>query len=177
MAALTNQISIPIDRRKLRWKLFTSFSLMVLGLFWIMNPWDSPYTIFNGYFFLAASIVLVFYWGKRLIIKRPGVVIDQNGIFYDEGPFYKDPVLWNDVTRVRAARILWRNIIVVELKNSQAYISRQKNLIHKFSISISDVFFGSPFCVNTSELDISFQELFEMLKKNFDNYTITSKQV
>ena len=169
MAYPENQVSVRFDRKRMSRKLFGSIILMMAGLFYIFMPLINTHYRFSGYFFIIISLFLAFHSVKRLTTSKPGFLIDPEGIHDYTGAYCIGPVLWCDVTKIRIIKVFWQKMIVIDVNNAQAYINRQKNGFNKITMSLNHIFFGSPFCINTSELNISLNDLFEEIDRNFKN--------
>ena len=120
----------------------------------------------SGYFFIIISLIRSFYSVKRLTTSKPGFLIDPEGLHDYSGAFSVSPILWCDVTKIRIIKNFWQKMIVIDVNDPQAYINKQKNGFNKISMSLNHIFFGSPFCINASEFNISLNDLFEEIDRN-----------
>ncbi len=170
MAYPENQISILFDRKKMKGKLFTAIGIMTMGILFIFMPLKFNMQLLSGgCFFILVSFILAYHSLKRLTTSKPGLLIDQEGIRDYTGTFCIGPILWCDVTKIRIINNFWQKMIVIDVNNAQAYINREKNGFNKITMSLNHIFFGSPFCIYASELNISLTDLFEEIDRNFKN--------
>ncbi|HUR66392.1 MAG TPA: STM3941 family protein [Chitinophagaceae bacterium] len=166
MTVTANQTCISFDKKKMRRKLFVAIILMAVGIWYLVTPLFNAQLQFSGYFFIFVSIILASYSVKRLTSNKPGFLIDMKGIQGYSGTFYFDPILWSDISKVKITKVLWQKLIVVIINDPQAYINKQENVFKKLPMNLNDVFLNSPICINTEELNISVDELFELIDSN-----------
>jgi len=119
---------------------------------------------FSGYFFIFIALIILFQSARRLSASQPGVLLDAEGIQDHTMAFGTHSILWCDITNVKTITRFWQKLIVIDVQNPQAYINRQKNVFSKITMSLNDLTYGSPFCINPRELDISVTDLQETLK-------------
>lgn len=110
--------------------------------------------------FLIIGTINLFFHKYALIINEKGFVNNTN--FTNVGL-----ILWNDVINIRMDKKKYfsRISIYMNKKNKKKYYSRIKNPIIKLNVIIYNKVYGAPFCIETTLLSTSDDELFEILKK------------
>lgn len=161
--------SIPFDRKWAKRKLIGAITLLTVGLLYLFLPIFKSQYQFSGYFFIFISLIILFHTARRLSASQPGVLLDAEGIQDHTVAFQSHSILWCDITNVRTITRFWQKLIVIDVQNPQAYINKEKNVVNKITMSLNDLTYGSPFCINPRELDISFTGLFEELERHLKN--------
>ncbi len=166
-------VNIPFNRKWAKRKLFGAFILMAAGFLYLFLPFFKSQYQFNGYFFIFISLLITFHSARRLFASQPGILLDPESIRDHTTAFWTNTISWSDITNVRTITYFWQKLIVIDVQHPQAYINRQKNVLQKLTLSLNELFYGSPFCINPRELDISINDLLEALKSNLpDNKTL-----
>lgn len=173
MPQTDSSLNILFDRKKLRNELFNSVVFFILGLFYLLMPWINPPSFFLKYYFgclfILAALIRMFYVLKKWTTHRTAFLIDSTGLHDSYGILGADPILWTDILKIRMRTFLWEKKIVIDVKNAQEHINKQRNWPKKMKMSLNHIFYGSPFCITSCDLVCSLNELFEEITRAFNN--------
>jgi hypothetical protein len=175
MEKTSNQITVPISKRKVIDFLVQSIELLTFGLFLILTAKRFsgvmyPYKTFNlvaGGLCILCSIYLGFHSLKNLRTNKPGLIIDPTGLQKRIRRNYGGPIAWIDINRIYIKKIFWRKVIFLDVNNPNIYIKRQKNWFTKVNMIFDYKIFDSPLSITTDGLKITFEELYQLLNKYF----------
>lgn len=106
----------------------------------------------------------------KLLQKQPALVINDNGITDHSGPMAAGYVPWSDVQLLTTTTVVNRKLILLIIKNPEAYILQQKNVIAKRSMRMNFKNYGSPICISTSGLQCTTVELERIIERKLAAY-------
>lgn len=146
--------------------LFILSILLGVGLTYYLYL-DGNYSLKLIIVLLAATPILLFVlWFsiKKIIDKRPGLVLDSRGILDTVNLTEIGIVSWSTITNVSLVKHQFSHFLIVQVQNNDMILSRlsgfkknmAKNNIEKF---------GTPFIINVSNLKFDKLELFKMIQK------------
>ena len=168
-------LSILYDRKSIKRHFYTTFPIIGFGLVFLFMASNAPNTIsskqltYSGCSIIFCALIVAFNILKKLRTRRPVYFIDSDGIHHPSGILGVDPILWKDFQNIIMKKILWKELIAIEVKDPQTYINNQRNPFKKLTMSFNHIFYNSPFCITSDDLDISINRLFEELTKIFNN--------
>lgn len=173
----TNQrIEIAISKVKIALMLFGAL-LFVIGGFWFVIPPANSNSVWNimqkmpvaGYvtilFFGLCSITLIL----KLFKKTPGLIIDKFGLVDNSSGVSAGQILWSDITSISVLEIYRQKLIMLQVRNPQAYIDKQKNVFKRKMMQLNYKTFGTPLSITSNGLKVSFDELLTDLKFKFED--------
>lgn len=111
-------------------------------------------TVLTMSLFIIGTINL-FLQNYVLIVSEKGFVNNTN--FTNVGP-----ISWDDVNEIRLTKKDSNSFLLVYVKDEKKYYDKIKNPIIKLNAIIYNKFYGSSFVVETSNLQISDDELLEL---------------
>lgn len=156
-------ISFPLHKGKLlRWFLMSAL-FMVLGL-WLGRKASSfeGLTAVRAWFgaiscmlFAAAGIIVL---GSKLLDKRPGLVLNDEGI-HRLGVFAFQPVIpWKHITHCSITSVKSTKILLVYVNNVEEVLMRMPPLTRWFQrMAISQ--YGTPYSLTSNTLQCDLDEL------------------
>lgn len=173
----TGSIAIAFSKKKLSKLLTISVVFAALGCWLILSPSEgtgllSHPVIKNG---TAMGAILLGLLGaaltlKKLLQNRPAVMIDDNGITDHSSPVAAGYVPWSDVQLITTTTVVNQKLILLIIKNAEAYILQQKNIIAKKGMRMNFKNYGSPVCISTSGLQCTTAELEQMIEGKLSAY-------
>jgi hypothetical protein len=74
-----------------------------------------------GYFGLCAAFFI-----SKLPDVKPGLIIDNTGLIDNSGALSTGQILWTDIVNISVLEMQKEKLLMLEVKNPQDYIDRQK---------------------------------------------------
>jgi hypothetical protein len=178
-------ISIPLSKSKLT-KGLTGSVLFVLASGWILlyqpavsnpifnNPLVKYGAAISGILFFGSGII---YFSRKLADKKPGMIIDDEGIFDSAGAAAVGRIPWMNITRVVTAQIVNQQFLIIVVNNPEHYINEQHNVIKKKGMIYNFKHYGSPVAIAAGGLKCNLSELLEMLDAGLVAYRMAPSPV
>jgi len=113
-----------------------------------------------GILFFGSGII---YFSRKLADKKPGLIIDDEGLFDNSSAAAVGRIPWMNITRVVTAQVLNQQFLVIVVNNPEHYINEQHNAIKKKAMIYNFKNFGSPIAISAGGLKCNLSELLEML--------------
>jgi len=164
-------ISISLSKSKLTKGLIGSV-LFVLASGWLLayqptvsnpilnNPLVKYAAAVSGILFFGFGII---YFSRKLADKKPGLIIDDEGLFDNSSAAAVGRIPWMNITRVVTTQVLNQQFLVIVVNNPEHYINEQHNAIKKKAMIYNFKNFGSPIAISAGGLKCNLSELLEML--------------
>ena len=111
-----------------------------------------------------------FFIFKELGDKSPGLVISDEGVFDNSSAVSVGLVLWSDLLEIKESKALNQIFISLVVKNPQAYIDRQTNVIKGILMQKNYDSYGTAIAISVNGLNCNYRELKETLDKKFLDY-------
>lgn len=115
-----------------------------------------------GILFFGA--MAVFYLVK-LRDKKPGMVIDENGIIDNSGGLAAGFIPWADIKDFGTIKVMKQQFLVIEVRNPEYYINAQKSVLKKKGMLYNFNHYGSPIAISTNTLKCKLPELITLLEE------------
>lgn len=130
------------------------------------NPWfiKAVGLVSVGFF----GIAVYFFIGK-LMARGPGLIIDDIGIEDYSSAVSVPKIYWKDIAEIEVFTIKSQPIILFKLNNPQTYIDQAKGFKRKM-MEMNHKWYGTPLSISANSLDVSFEELLEMVSHRFGAY-------
>ncbi|HRH70233.1 MAG: hypothetical protein JNL43_13240 [Flavobacteriales bacterium] len=167
-------ISVPLSKRKL-WLLLLASCLFVAVGIWLWGEAPS-YDDLDRIKATFASVVCVIFFGLcipvfvfKIIDRRAGVVINDQGI-YRMGVFnYHDVIPWKHITHCTIGKIQRTRLLHIHVDNVEeilADLSPLKRWSQRMSIASS----GTPYSLSSAALEGNFDDLKELIEAGIATY-------
>ncbi len=117
-----------------------------------------------GVCFFGVGIVFITW---KLFDKRPGLIIDQNGITDNSNATSMGLIEWDDITSVEKKQVMSTKFLILHTNNPEKYIQRVKNFISKRALEMNIKTYGSPISITSNSLKINFEELETLITREF----------
>lgn len=108
-------------------------------------------------------------WIFKILDRKPGVIIDENGIVDNSTSISLGQIPWSDIESVKPSSY-FSNVITVILKNPTKYIDKQKNPIKRMLLGVNYRRNGSPVNIQTLTLQADNKTLIEAINKHLYEY-------
>jgi hypothetical protein len=170
---MSNTDTIEIPRKKIgSLMMVIGSALAMIFIFdYVVNPnnYESPiYAVFYGLLYGAAALFSIVFFGKKLLIKTPGLIINSAGIVCNIDLAEIGVIAWSDISSIqeKIVKISMLNkdrVMVVLLKNTETYIQRQPHTAKQTLMRNQLQQFGSPIIIRPADLKINYHTLKQML--------------
>ena len=127
----------------------------VVGLFSIM---------FFGYAALSSLL--------KIFDTSPGLIIDEHGIYDNSSGNKAGMIPWNDISGISSSSAGMQKYITINVFQPERYI-RKMNFPKNIFATLNNVFFESPIHISSSTLQISFDELTQLINESYEKYKNT----
>ncbi|MBS1601619.1 MAG: hypothetical protein JST42_03040 [Bacteroidetes bacterium] len=178
-----DKIEIPLSKGKLTKLLFFSVLFLFAG-FWIAitDPQVSNAAFNNpiikgvgAYGSIIMGLFGTYFFTKKLFDNRPGLILDEQGIYDNTSAFKFGLIPWSDICEISAASIQAsiaskQHFITLKLVDPQKYIAREKNFFKKKLLQANAKSYGSPIHISTNGIKADHSELLIIVKDYFQKY-------
>ncbi|MDP3448951.1 MAG: STM3941 family protein [Anaerolineaceae bacterium] len=158
--------------------------VLLISLFLLLVGGGALYLLFNyiypklgGFFNLkvtaVVSIVAIVIWAIFIVIrhssrKKPGLIIDSEGITNRTNITSTEFIPWRDITGFKEIDGSFKHkLIVVELKNPGAYINKTPKMSASRRVQFRQT--GSPILITATTLEYDPNRLVALLKERIKN--------
>ncbi|MBY0480544.1 MAG: hypothetical protein K2Q21_04240 [Chitinophagaceae bacterium] len=165
-------IQIALSKRKITWLFSGSLVFIALGLWFVVSPPKIENGLFGNPLFIfatgVASIVLFSIFGfvtaKKLLDKRPGLIIDKNGILDQSSGVSAGLIPWSDIQEIKTTQVYNQTFIMIFVQNPNDYIAREPGIFKRKMMEINFNTYGSPISITANTLQCDFNELLNLLQ-------------
>lgn len=178
-----NNIEIPLSNIKLLKLLLFSFLFLIVGIWMIVTNPQIGNPVFNNTLLKMAaaglSVLLglagLFFFIKKLLDKKPGLIINESGIYDNTSVFKFGLIPWSDISQiydheVKVSASSTQRFITIGLTDPDKYISRETGSIKRKMMEANAKNFNSPVHISTNALKIDHKELVEIINTCFKKY-------
>ena len=173
---MTNKTTNPINKGKVAVLLIFPFLLIGLGIYSYLSPevlaskadsFDKVKItgIVGAVIGLFLAIMIIVKW----IAKKTGIEMDESGIIDYSNASYAGLVEWKDITKVEARKGGPIPVLVLHVSDPDKYIKLAKKSAFR-QLSKNQHHFGSPIIIVNTRLKIKFQEMAELVSKEFNKF-------
>lgn len=184
--AENNKIEIPLSKTKLTKLLFFSILFVAGGLWMIIADPQTSNPVFNNAFVKALAaygstimgVFGIYFFSKKMFDKKPGLILNEQGIYDNTSVFRFGLIPWSDVSQVyertvQASIASKQRFVTIGLVNPDKYISRETNIIKKKLLQVNAKSYGSPVHISTNGLKTNHNELLNLINSYFKKYRQT----
>lgn len=175
-----NSIEIPLSKTKLAKLLLFSILFLIAGIWMIIvNPTTSNPVFNNPALKIIAAVVAVllgsagiFFFTRKLFDKKPGLIINEDGIYDNTSAFKFGFIPWSDISmiydhEIKISALSKQRFITIGLNHPEKYISREARTMKRKLLEANAKNFGSPVHLSTNGLKINHKELFQLIQSYF----------
>src|SRR5690606_36144927 len=175
---MNEEIIIPLSKNKILLIFLGSLVFVVFGIWFLNDPEifaNSSYRPRSSEFIQIIGIIAVVFFGicgifafKTLLDKKEGLIINKSGITDNSSGISVGLVKWNDIIGRGIAQVHSQKFIMIEVSNPEHYINLKKNRIGKMAMKANYDKFGSPISISANSLKTNFEELREIIEKQYE---------
>lgn len=171
-------VAIVFSKRKLSKLLTISVVFAALGCWMLLSPGNEGTGLLSHPIIKNGAATGAFLLGllgtavtlAKLLQKQPALVINDSGITDHSSPVAAGYVPWSDVQVLTTTTVVNQKLILLIVKNPEAYILQQKNVIAKRGMRMNFKNYGSPICISTSGLQCTTGELEQVIEEKLAAY-------
>jgi len=160
-------IEIPLSKTKITKGLLGSIAFVAIGLWLLIRQPHIGNPVFdNALVKYGASVACIIFFGftaffflKKLNDKKPGLVIDNDGIHDNSSATAIGLIPWYDITHIGVSSVMNQQFLIIGLRNPEEYIASQTNLLKKKSFGFNYKNYGSPIAISANTLECNLYEL------------------
>jgi hypothetical protein len=179
----SNHTEIPLSRTKLAKLLFFSFLFLAFGLWMIVTDPQTSNPVFNNvvvkslasYGGTIMGLFGIYFFSRKLLDKKPGLVLNEQGIYDNTSLFRFGLIPWSDISqiyerKVQASIASKQQLVTIGLIQPEKYITRETNVLKRKTLQANARFYGSPVHISTNGLKTNHKELLNLMNSYFDKY-------
>jgi len=162
------EIIIPLSRKKITLLFLGAVSFVVL-CFWLIQIAETQ-TRFDPQYVKIIALVGIIFFGlcgiyafAKLFDKKPGLVINDEGIIDNSSAVCAGLIKWRNITNVSITEIYDQKILTIEVDNADEILSKQHGF-KKILMNLNKNYFSSPVQISSNALKCNFQELHDTIK-------------
>jgi hypothetical protein len=169
------RIEIPLSKSKIIMMLISALVFVAIGLWFVIAPpqiknsyWGNPTRIaIAGYASIIFFGLCAAHFIRKLPDTNPGLIIDNTGLLDNSGALSAGRILWEDIENISVLQMHKQKLLMLEVKNPQDYIDRQKSLLKRKGMELNYKMYGTPLSITANGLKMPFQELFTLVSQKF----------
>ena len=155
----------------------------VLTSIWLIDYADNHETVDIGFLKLDPAIVIVIgyvgliffglaglYILYKLFDKKPGLIIDNEGIYDNSSAAAGHLIKWERITGLRVEQVMSTKFILIDIKNPEEFMDGVNGLKKKLMWSTYKMY-GTPTSISSSTLSCDFDELFQIINGRLSTRT------
>ena len=166
-------IEVPLSKKKLVLTFLGSLLFVAIGLWLVIERPNSRNLFFgNPVLVLGAGAAGILFFGfvavkvfPKLTDKKPGLIIDQEGITDNSSALAAGFIPWSDVDEIRIMEVMNQRFLMVIVNNPEQYINRATNAISRRLASANYSSYGSPISISSHALQMDFDQLHALLSE------------
>ncbi|WP_127131710.1 STM3941 family protein [Pseudoflavitalea rhizosphaerae] len=166
-------VEIPLSKGKLIKGLAGSVIFVAASIWMLTTAPSSGRGILSSpmikYSIAVSGIVFFGFMGLMYLIKlkdkKPGLVINENGIIDNSGGLAAGFIPWAEIEDFTIAKVMKQQFLVIAVKNPEFYIDSQKNILKKKGMQHNLSNYGSPIAISTNTLNCKLPDLLKLLEE------------
>ncbi|HWJ29515.1 MAG TPA: STM3941 family protein [Flavisolibacter sp.] len=178
------RIEIPLNKTKILVMLLGALMFVAIGIWFVVDPpeidnsyWGNPTRLaIAGYAAIAFFGICAAYFISKLPDKKPGLIIDETGLIDNSSGIAAGHILWTDIENISALEIHKQRLVMLEVRNPQDYIDRQKNFLKRKSMAMNYKMYGTPLSISANGLKIPFPELLGIITRKLQEKKRNAEQ-
>jgi hypothetical protein len=107
--------------------------------------------------------------GKKIRANEPGLIVEPGGFSDRSSATAVGWVPWSDIDHLSVVEVQGNRFILVQVRNPDTYLARAGGLARK-AMEMNARLYGSPVFLSATGLQVSFDELFRVIKQGLDRY-------
>lgn len=170
---MTRRIEIPLNKQKILLFLIGSIAFVLIDLGMLLYP-DSKHPnivrfwgVLGVSFFGATTITSI----KKLLDKRPGLILDSKGIQENTHGTSIGLIEWKDITHIKLIQIQSTKFLSVHVTNPDKYVRKSKNKLKRQLMKWNMNMTQTPLSIATDPLKYNAFELETLIQKEYIYWT------
>jgi hypothetical protein len=171
-------IEIPLSKTKIIFLILGSIAFVAIALWELVYMADNQ-TSFNPSFIKVAAIlgIVVFSFTgivgiKKMFDKRPGLIINQEGIDVNSSGMKIGLIKWEDIIGFSVFQIMSTKLLMIKVCNPDDYINKASNTFISKMMKANNSQYGTPLSISSNALKIDFDSLHKLLREKFEESRI-----
>jgi hypothetical protein len=167
-------LAIPLSRRKILLLTAGAWAFVALSA-WLWTIADIQ-PRFNPLVVKGAAVAAVLFFGlcgaygcRKIFDRRPGLVLDAEGIIDNASGLAAGRVPWEEITAIHVTEISNQRILTIIVADPGRYLARGSaftRLLNRANIHLT----GSPVNISANTLAVDFEELHRALLGAFERH-------
>jgi hypothetical protein len=165
------RVEITLNKSKITLLLVGALIFVSIGLWLVISPPSTKNTdwlnrsiiAIVGYSALIFFGLCAFYLVRKLLDKKPGLIIDDMGLVDNSSGLSVGQILWTDIENISVIEIHRQKLIMLHVTNPQHYIDRQTSIFKRKGMQFNNKLYGTPLSITSNGLKISFDKLLSLL--------------
>lgn len=174
------EVTIQLSKTKITLLFLGSIGFVAL-LFWLILNAESK-TLYNTLYLKTISIFGIIFLGigsiyffVKLFDKKPGLIINDEGIIDNSSALRAGLIKWENITNVSISEISGQKFLTIEVNNPDEIISKQKGF-KKILMTLNKDFFNSPVHISSNTLKCNLQDLYNLIKERLSVHRISQER-
>lgn len=170
-----SSVSIPLSKTKIVFGISGSVVFVAAG-FWFLFYLAAHQTRFNPLTVKMAGIASILFFGLALVFwikkyadKKPGLIIDGNGITDNASGVSGGLIEWKDITDIKTFQIMRTRLLLIYTADPEKYISRATGIKAKIMRTNLNTY-GTPLSVASAALKTDFDKLEKIVLQEFEKH-------
>ena len=171
------KIEIQSSKTKLILMFIGCNIFIVLALNFAINPQKFTSYVFRNIEFIRtfgiiASILFSVAWvyfPVKLFDKKPGLILDENGINDNSSAVSVGLILWKDIVSIRTEKIQSTKFLIINIDNAEKYLKRSSKF-KRFLLKTNMRMYGTPITISSTGLKYNFENLEKLIRNEFEKY-------
>jgi hypothetical protein len=145
-------VIIPISKGKLVKLICFCFLFLFIGTWMLFTKHETGNSVMDSALVKYGAAVLGILMGatglvffiRKLGDKKPGLIIDDNGITDNASGVAAGFIPWEDITHIYTTKVMNQEFIMIGVTNPEGYISRQPGALKRKMMKANMKSYGSP---------------------------------
>lgn len=179
MTADQTRIEIPLNKTKIILMFMGAVVIVIIGFGLVIAPqffrtYLGPFSPLLlrlvGVLYIIFFGLCLYYFGRKVFDKKPGLVIDEQGIIDNYSTLEAGRVLWTEVMGLSEWQYAGQKMVVLLLNDPQCYIDNQPKTLKRKALLFNLKECGSPLALSANGLKISYKRLHALLHEKYAEY-------
>jgi len=171
------EIEIGLSKKNFFFAFIGSTIFILLGTQFILKPEKYISFIFRNIELIRiAGFASLIFFGLCLIYilfkafdKKPGLIINQNGITDNSNFSSVGLIKWSEITRIRTQQIMSTKFLLIDVSNPEEYIQKSSSL-KAWLLKTNLKLYATPLSITSNSLNYNFDNLEKLLHAEWNKY-------
>lgn len=124
-----------------------------------------------GFLFFGYAVITMI--KKIFVDKSLGIIINEDGITDNSSYTGVGLIKWRDIKAIRKNEVASTKFLLIDLKNSEEYITKNKSKIKQKLLTMNYRSYGTPITISSNFIDCDFNVLEEVITNSLSKYRET----